>query len=266
MNNYLIPILLDQHPIRKLFDIFKGKSKEVRLVGGCIRDALMGKEMKNIKDIDVAANIEPDEIVKILDTKKIQHEDFAYKYGSITAFIANKKFQITTLREDINQIGRHTGIIYAKDWKKDAERRDFTINSMYLSSTGELHDFFNGKDDLRNNTLRFIRNIEDSIQEDFLRIFRYYRFLGVFKDPKIIEQYDEVLSKYFEKSFNYVSNNLIRQEILKMFNTSFPINCFFNKDSMKKKYWIDLVTQKFIKSSYDIGLSKCLNRIDLLIN
>ena len=107
----------------------------------------------------------------------------------------------------------------------------------------------------------------ESIQEDFLRIFRYYRFLGIFENPLLIKDYDKVLSQYFEDSFNYLSNDLIRQEILKMFDTPFPLNSFFDREnSMKKRYWIDLVTKHFIKSNYEIGLKKCLNKINLLVD
>jgi poly(A) polymerase len=236
----------------------------VRLAGGCIRDALLGKETK---DIDVAANIEPDEIISILDKHKIQYEKFAYRYGAIIAIIQDQKFQITTLREDINQVGRHTNIIFTDDWKKDAKRRDFTVNAMYLSSDGNVMDYFNGQQDLSASKLQFIGNIDERIQEDFLRIFRYYRFLGVFENPVLIKGYDEVLSQYCERSFNYLSNDLIRQEILKIFSTPFPINSFFErKNPMKKKYWIELTKEHFIKTSYDLGLNKCLNKIDSLIN
>jgi len=263
MNNNLIVKLLDQDPIKRLFDIFEDEAKEVRIVGGCIRNALLGVKTK---DIDIAANIHPDEIIAILKKHKLRYEIFAYKYGSITTIIGGQKIQITTLREDINQMGRHTNIIFTNDWKKDAARRDFTINALYLSSSGEIKDYFNGKEDLEKNIIHFIGSIETSIQEDFLRIFRYYRFLGIFENPKLIEDYDKILSQNFEKSFNYLSNDLIRQEILKMFNTPFAENCFFIRDSMKKKYWIELVTKHFIKSSYEIGLKKCLNKIDLLVN
>ena len=264
MIDYSITILLKHDSIKKLFDIFENEAKEVRLVGGCIRDAFLNKKTR---DIDVAANIQPNEIIKILEKNKIPYKDFAYKYGSISIVLGNKKFQITTLRKDINQMGRHTNIIYTNDWKKDAERRDFTINALYLSQNGHLKDFFNGKEDLKNNTLRFLGKIDKSIQEDFLRIFRYYRFLGIFENPKIIQDYDKILYKYFLKSFNFLSNDLIRQEILKMFSSPFPINSFFDREnSMKKRYWIELTEKHFIKTGYDLGINKCLNKIDLLIN
>jgi len=263
MNNYTVANLLNKYSIKRFFDIFANESKEVQLVGGCIRDALLGKETK---DIDVATNFLPDEIIKILNKHKIEYKNFAYKYGSIIAIVENKKFQITTLREDIKQRGRHTSIIFTNDWKKDAKRRDFSINAMYLSSDGILKDFFNGQRDIVESKLKFIGNIDKRIQEDFLRIFRYYRFLGIFEKPKIIKGYDETLKKYFNESFNYLSNDLLRQEILKMFNTSFPSNSFFNKkNNMEKRYWIELIKNHFIQTKYDLGLKKCLNKIELLM-
>ena len=264
MKENSLSILLDQKSIQYLFNIFESESKDVCLVGGCIRDALLGK---TIRDIDVAANVNPNEIIQILKNNNLTYEDYAYKYGSISTFIDDQKFQVTTLREDINQIGRHTNIIFTDDWKKDAARRDFTINAMYLSRNGQVKDFFHGQEDLADSTIRFIGNIEESVQEDFLRIFRYYRFLGIFKEPKLINEYDGVLSNYCEQSFNFLSNALIRQEILKMFHNSFPLNSFFNsKNIMEKKNWITLTKKHFDQTGYEIGLSRCLNKIDLLIN
>ena len=264
MKENLLSDLLSQRAIKLLFKIFDDYSKEICLVGGCVRDAFLGKLSQ---DIDVAANVLPREIVESVNKNNIEYEDYAYKYGSITAYIEDQKFQITTLREDINQIGRHTNIIFTNDWKKDAARRDFTINSIYLSSNGKLKDFFNGKKDLDNSTIRFIGNIEESVQEDFLRLFRYYRFLGIFEIPKLIEDYDNILFKYCEISFNYLSNDIIRQEILKMFNTSYPLNSFFDiMRDKKKRYWVELTKNYFVDTKYDLGLNRCLNKVDLLIN
>jgi len=264
MNEQSLTFLLKQKSIQTLFKVFEKESKEICLVGGCVRDALLG----NISlDIDIAANVKPNEIIQILEKNDLLYEDYAYKYGSVTTFIEGQKFQFTSLREDINQKGRNTSIIFTDDWKKDASRRDFTINAMYLFPNGELKDFLNGKEDLRNRTLRFIEKIEDSIQQDFLRIFRYYRFLGLFENPELVQEYDEILVRYFENSLNHLSNDIIRREILKMFKMPFPVNCFFyKKNIIRKKNWIDLVKEHFIKTSYDIGLNKCLNKIDLLVN
>ena len=105
------------------------------------------------------------------------------------------------------------------------------------------------------------------LKEDFLRIYRYYRFLSNFEKPKLIDSYENILSNYCEKSFNFISNDLIRQEILKIFNSPFPLNSFFNnKKNMEKRYWVESIKKHFIKTNYEIGLTRCLNKIDLLIN
>ena len=261
MKNNSLFNLLNQKSIKYLFNLFEKKSQNICLVGGCVRDALLGIE---IKDIDVAANIEPDEIIGILKKKNISYKSFAYKYGSVLAVINNQKFQITTLRKDINQNGRDTNIIFTKDWQEDASRRDFTINAMYLSNDGTLKDYFNGFDDLSNYKLKFIGNIEDRIQEDFLRIFRYYRFLGLYEKPELNTIYESILDKYYNDSFIHIPNDLLRQEILKMFKTPFPLNCFFINKKQKKR-WVQLTTNHFIETKYDIGLNKCLDKIDLFL-
>lgn len=264
MIKHSLSTLLELKHVQFLFDIFENESKEICLVGGSVRDSLLGKA---VKDLDIAANVMPDEIISILKKNNLHYENFAYKYGSITTYINKQKFQITTLREDINQIGRHTNIIFTKDWKKDALRRDFTINAMYLSRNGKIKDFFNGREDLKNCTVKFIGNIEDSIQEDYLRIFRYFRFLSIFQNPKLIEEYDSILLKYYQKSFKSLSNNLIRQEILKMFESPFPLNSFFNdKNIIEKKDWVILIKKHFIETGYKIGLNRCLNKINFLVH
>ena len=264
MNNYSTASLLNKREVKKIFSIFESESKELRLVGGCIRDAILKKETR---DIDIAANVQPDEILRILKKNQIRYEDFAYKYGSITAIVNDNKFQITALREDINQVGRHTNIIFTDDWKKDARRRDFTFNAIYLSSDGTINDYFNGQKDIKEKKIKFIGNIEQRIQEDYLRIFRYYRFLGIFNMPIIIEDYEEIFKKHYLEAYNFLSNDILRQEILKMFNMPFSINCFF-KDfkTREKRQWLTLTKERFIKTEYQLGLNKCLNKIDLLIN
>ena len=96
-------------------------------------------------------------------------------------------------------------------------RRDeiFTINAMYLSNDGTIKDYFYGQQDIAESKLQFIGNIDERIQEDYLRIFRYYRFLGIFENPQLINGYEEILTKYCEESYHYLSNDLIRQEIFK---------------------------------------------------
>ncbi len=142
MNENKTKTLLETDHVKFLFSIFKNYNSELRLVGGSIRDVLINRE---IGDIDSATSLEPNEVLDLLKKNNIEYDDFAIRYGSIIAYPKNKKIQITSLREDINQLGRHTSVLYTKDWKKDAARRDFTFNALYL---GE--DFKTQKE---NNTL-----------------------------------------------------------------------------------------------------------------
>ena len=261
MSNNKINTLIDEDHIKILFSIFKNQNAEIRLVGGSIRDLLMNRE---IADIDSATDLEPNEVLQLLKEHKIEYDDYAIRYGSIIAYPNNKKIQITSLREDINQLGRHTSVLFTKDWKKDAARRDFTFNALYLGEDSKLYDYYNGQEDLQAKVIKFIGEIEDRIKEDYLRIYRYFRFLGLFDLPLIDKKTQSIVEKYIHESLAVLTNDLIRQEILKMFNMPFPLNCFYR--SQVKFKWVEILKEHFIKTNYELGLKKCLNKIDSIIN
>ncbi len=177
-------------PILKIFQAISSfsSSSEIRYVGGCVRKAI-NNEM--VDDIDLATNLEPKEICEALKRNKINFHETGIEHGTITALIENYKFEITSLREDISTDGRHAKVIFTKDWKKDASRRDFTINSIYSDTEGNLFDPYNGKKDLNNGEIKFIGDPEKRIKEDYLRILRYVRFFLSYSnkkhDPKIIK-------------------------------------------------------------------------------
>jgi len=261
MNNNSIHALINEEHIKTLFSIFKNQNTELRLVGGSIRDALMNRE---IGDIDSATALEPNDVLDLLKKNNIEYDDFAIRYGSIIAYPNNKKIQITSLREDINQLGRHTSVLFTKDWKKDAARRDFTFNALYFGEDCKLYDYYNGQQDLQVKTIKFIGEIEDRIKEDYLRIYRYFRFLGLFDLPLINKKTQTIVEKYIHESLVVLTNDVIRQEVLKMFNMPYPLNCFYQ--SQEKFKWVEIVKEHFIKTNYELGLKKCLNKIDNIIN
>jgi len=261
MSNNKINTLIDEEHIKILFSIFKNQNAEIRLVGGSIRDFLMNRE---IADIDSATDLEPNEVLQLLKEHKIEYDDYAIRYGSIIAYPNNKKIQITSLREDINQLGRHTSVLFTKDWKKDAARRDFTFNALYLGEDSKLYDYYNGQEDLQAKVIKFIGEIEDRIKEDYLRIYRYFRFLGLFDLPLIDKKTQSIVEKYIHESLAVLTNDVIRQEVLKMFNMPFPLNCFYR--SQVKFKWVEILKEHFIKTNYELGLKKCLNKIDSIIN
>ena len=146
---------------------------EVRYVGGCVRKIINNEK---VDDIDLATNLEPKEVCEALKKNNIKYYETGIDHGTITVLINEYKFEITSLREDISTDGRHATVKFSKNWKDDASRRDFTINSIYSDADGNLFDPYNGKKDLENGLINFIGDANRRIQEDYLRILRYIRF------------------------------------------------------------------------------------------
>ena len=162
-------------PVNKIFKAINNYStdSEVRYVGGCIRKILNNEK---VDDIDMATNLEPNIVCDILNSNNINFYKTGIDHGTITAVIDEHKFEITSLREDVSTDGRHANVKFSKSWKKDASRRDFTINSIYSDVKGNLFDPYNGKDDLKKGFVNFIGDPDKRIKEDYLRILRYLRF------------------------------------------------------------------------------------------
>ncbi len=161
--------------IIKIFKSIESFSKEseIRYVGGCVRKILT---QEKIDDIDLATNIKPQDVIKVLKNNNINYYETGIDHGTVTAIIENEKFEITSLRSDIFTDGRHAKVEFTNDWIKDAERRDFTINAIYADLNGNLFDPFNGVNDLKNGKVVFVGDAEKRIKEDYLRILRYIRF------------------------------------------------------------------------------------------
>jgi tRNA nucleotidyltransferase (CCA-adding enzyme) len=166
--------------IKKLDKVFKSNNYELRIVGGAVRDIALGKTPK---DIDLATDATPDEMIAILDKAGIKHKPTGLEHGTLTAILDSEPFEITTLRADTETDGRHAEVKFVKSWEEDAKRRDLTYNAMSMDLSGEIHDYFGGMDDLQNKVSKFVGNPVDRIQEDFLRILRYFRFQGRLATP-----------------------------------------------------------------------------------
>jgi poly(A) polymerase len=146
-----------------------------RLVGGCVRDWLLGR---TIGDIDVAIDAPPDAVLRLLRAAKIRAIPTGVDHGTVTAISGDKSFEITSLRQDIITDGRHAVVQFGTDWHADAMRRDFTVNALYYDFTCGLIDPLCGLDDLRTRRLRFIGDARQRIREDYLRSLRLFRFYG----------------------------------------------------------------------------------------
>ena len=188
---------------------------EIRLVGGAVRDLIL---QKNVSDFDFATTFLPQEIIQILEKNHIKAIPTGLKFGTITALIAGKNFEITTLRKDSENDGRHCEVQFIDDYFLDAARRDFTINALYLDAKGALYDYFDGISDLKNCKIRFIGEAQKRIEEDFLRILRFFRF-----SCEYASELDEkglkacILQK---NNLSKLSKERVRAEILKMLNSA----------------------------------------------
>lgn len=163
---------LNSPQVKAIFAAFPKDS--IRIVGGAVRNALLSEP---ISDIDFATQLTPDEVLEALEMAKVQAVKTGFEHGTITAVIDKSPFEITSLRKDVETDGRRAVVSYTKDWAEDAQRRDFTINALYLDQAGEIFDpTGQGLDDIKSKKLRFIGKAEDRIAEDYLRILRYFRF------------------------------------------------------------------------------------------
>ncbi len=144
-----------------------------RFVGGCVRKYLSNEK---IDDIDIATTLTTDQIKKKFKDTNLKVIDTGLKHGTVTLVSKKHKVELTTLRKDIKTDGRHAEIEYTDDWKKDSERRDFTINAIYMDINGKLFDPQMGSVDLKNKNIKFIGDPQKRIEEDYLRIIRFIRF------------------------------------------------------------------------------------------
>ena len=247
-----------------------GSEDKVRFVGGCVRKSISGE---NIDDIDLATILEPNEVKKKLNKKDIKIIDTGISHGTVTAILNNKKFEITTLRKDISTDGRHAKVTFTSNWKEDALRRDFTINALYVDIEGRIFDPLNGISDLQNGVIKFIGMADERIQEDYLRILRYFRFFTQYSKTDHNQEIIRSIKKYIN-GLNKISNERIFNELNKIIVLENLLSLFFNETSREiianifpqLKYYerlkiLNSLNYK-LKSIYDINLILALLILD----
>ena len=221
-----------------------------QFVGGCVRKAIEGKLTT---DIDLATVYKPEEVKKILLKNNYKVLDLAIKYGSITTFSKNYKYEITSLRKDIKSDGRRTKIQLTNNWLEDSLRRDFTINAIYCDKFAKIFDPVNGIQDLKNKQINFIGNPDLRIKEDYLRILRFIRFSleynsNIKKDHNIIR----IINKNVT-FLKFISQERLFIELKKILD----LNFFFTINN--KNYF-----KKIINQVYKIKFFERLNRVQIL--
>ena len=200
--------------VEQIFNAIENYSEkgEIRYVGGCVRKIL---QKQKVNDIDLATNLIPEEVIEVLKKNKIKYYETGLKHGTVTALINNYKFEITSLRKDVKTDGRHADVVFTNDWKEDASRRDFSINSIYSDLRGNLFDPFNGKKDLENGIVNFIGNPEKRIREDYLRILRYIRFFLNYSKLKHDENVIKIIKMNLD-GFSKISSDRLLDEFKKL--------------------------------------------------
>ena len=218
-------------PANKIFEAINNFSEksEIRYVGGCVRKVI---KKENVDDIDLATNLTPPEVCEALKNKQISYYETGIEHGTITAIIDEYKYEITSLRKDVSTDGRHAEVEFSLDWKEDASRRDFTINSIYADGDGNLFDPFNGKKDLEEGYINFIGNAEKRIQEDYLRILRYLRFYLNYSNHKHQPEIIKNIKKNIDGISNISSERLI-DELKKITSSNGFLKLFKDKESLE---------------------------------
>ena len=258
-----------------LNNIFNGTHGDnLRIVGGAIRNFLLNKE---ISDFDLSTTFLPEQTIEILEKNNIKYFSTGIGFGTVVAVINNKIFEITTTREDIKTDGRHAEVKFTQNFEIDAKRRDFTFNALYLDFHNNLFDYFNGIEDLIKGIVRFIGNAENRIQEDYLRILRFFRFYcyyGIVLDNQGLKY-----SIKYKDKLTTLSGERIKAEMFKILLSNYPIKTLhimnqngilqiitsiddFNFNKIELLYSI----KKYIKNnvSAELVLSLLLKNIDEL--
>ena len=195
--------------VRFLFSVFES---HLRLVGGCVRDFLLHR---GVHDFDFATPLSPDEVTERLRKNNISFYETGLKHGTVTVVLHHKNYEITSLRADVKTDGRHAEVAFGTSYAADARRRDFTINALYMDSSGQIFDYVNGLKDLTGPVVRFIGVPQQRIREDYLRLLRYFRFLSVL-NSQVIDEEALKACVALQEGLKNISKERIREEFLKI--------------------------------------------------
>ena len=216
MQKHELPSLADQVWLNepRLQEVLRvlNASGETRVAGGAIRNALLGVV---VADVDLATVLLPEQVIDVAKTAGFGAHPTGLQHGTVTLTCRKAAFEVTTLRRDIETDGRHAVVSFTSDWKEDAARRDFTINAMYCDAAGKIYDYTKGYQDIQKRKVKFVGVAAERIEEDYLRILRFFRFHAWYgknaPDKLGLEACVEL-----KKGLKKLSVERIRQELLKL--------------------------------------------------
>ena len=170
---------LQKGPLARLLALLNRDGEEARVVGGAVRNALLNEA---IGEIDVATTAPPEEVIRRVEQAGFKAVPTGIEHGTVTVIADGTPFEVTTLRQDVETFGRKAKVAFGRDWKQDAERRDFTINALSVTPDGVIHDYVGALADLAQRRVVFIGDAARRIAEDYLRILRFFRFHAAYGD------------------------------------------------------------------------------------
>lgn len=204
---------------QRIMRVLGAPDVDVRCVGGCVRNALIGRA---VVDVDVGTPEVPARVVERLEKAGIKAVPTGIDHGTVTAVTDAGNFEITTLRRDTACDGRHAVVEFSTDWHEDARRRDFTMNAISMRIDGALFDDHGGIEDAKAGRVRFVGNAEDRIQEDYLRILRLFRFYaGYGKEP--IAAATLAACRKHASGLARLSAERVQQELMKLLSVENPV-------------------------------------------
>jgi poly(A) polymerase len=168
---------LKHSALARLLAVLDRDGEEARVIGGAVRDALLGREPG---EFDVATTALPQAVIGRAEAAGLKAVPTGIDHGTVTVVIDGRGFEVTTLREDVETFGRKATVRFGRDWKADAERRDFTFNALSVAADGAVYDYVGGLADLAARRVRFIGDAAMRIAEDYLRILRFFRFHAIY--------------------------------------------------------------------------------------
>ena len=203
--------LLAEPTLQRAFAVLDGGGEAARVVGGAVRNALLGRP---VQDYDLTTTATPDVVARRAAAAGLRVIPTGLAHGTVTVLVEGRPFEVTTLREDVATDGRHAVIRFGRDFARDALRRDFTINALSMAADGTIHDYAGGLDDLAAGRVRFIGDPATRIREDFLRVLRFFRFSA---DYAADLDADGLAASVRERAgLARLSRERVRQEVLKL--------------------------------------------------
>jgi poly(A) polymerase len=205
--------------LARALSLLNSGGEEARVVGGAARNALMGLPLS---DIDIATTAPPDEVVRRATADGLRAVPTGIEHGTVTLVVDGTPFEVTTLRQDVETFGRKARVAFGRDWRADAERRDFTMNALSISADGVVHDYVGGLADLEAGRVRFIGDPARRIAEDYLRILRFFRFQASYAQgpPDAVGLHACIVARGGLRS---LSRERVRAELMKLLVAPFAV-------------------------------------------